>query len=269
MANIHPTAVVAEGARIGEGSTIGAYSVIGPHVVMGCNNRVGPHAVVEGHTTLGDENTIYQFASVGSAPQDLKYHGEASTLSIGNRNIIREYVTIQPGTEGGGMKTVVGNSNLFMANSHIGHDTLIGSANIFANSCALAGHVLVGNYVNIGGLTGIHQFVTLGDSCFLGAGSMVSNDVPPFCMAQGDRAGLVTVNVVGLERRKVGAEEIRAIRSLFRDLFLGKGLLKDRIVAAREEYSAYPMAMQLIEFVATSKRGVCSTRRKTSIAAEG
>lgn len=268
MPTIHPTAIVSQGAQIGEGSSIGAYSIIGPHVTMGRNNQINPHVVLDGHTTLGDENTIYQFASVGAPPQDLKFHGEPSTLTLGNRNIIREYVTIQPGTEGGGMKTTIGNSNLFMANSHIGHDAHIGNSNIFANSCALAGHVEVGSFVNVGGLTGIHQFVSLGDNCLLGAGSMVSNDVPPFCIAQGDRAGLVAVNVVGLERRKVSADEVRAVRSLFRDLFLGKGILKDRVSAARLEYSTFPLAMQMLEFVAASKRGVCSPRKKPSASQE-
>ncbi|MBN8551236.1 MAG: acyl-ACP--UDP-N-acetylglucosamine O-acyltransferase [Deltaproteobacteria bacterium] len=263
MSNIHPTAIISEGARIGDGTSIGAYSVVGPNVVLGKNNRVASHVVLEGHTTLGDDNVIFQFASVGAMPQDLKFHGEASTLTLGNRNIVREFVTIQPGTEGGGMKTTIGNSNLFMANSHIGHDAIIGNSNIFANSAALAGHVYVGNYVNVGGLSGIHQFVTLGDSCLLGAGSMVSNDVPPFCIGQGDRAKLAGVNVVGLERRGVSADEIRLVRAAYRDLFMGKGLLKERLEEARREYAASPIVMQLIEFVSASKRGVCSLRKKS------
>ncbi len=267
MAQIHPTAIIAEGARIGEGSVIGAYSVIGPHVVLGRNSKIASHVVIEGYTTFGENNEVFQFASIGSAPQDLKFRGEASTLVLGNRNLIREYVTIQPGTSGGGMSTTVGDGNLFMANSHIGHDAHIGNSNIFANSTALAGHITVGNFANVGGLCGIHQFVTLGDSCLIGAGSMVSQDVPPYCIAQGDRAGLVGLNTVGLERRGLNEVQIRALRSLFRELFLGPGVLQARLQAARAEYGQDELAMQLIEFVAQSKRGVCSPRKKGGVSA--
>lgn len=263
-AAIHPTAIIATGACIGEGTTVGPYSIIGPHVVLGERNKIASHVVIEGHTTLGDDNQIFQFASVGSRPQDLKYKGEPSTLVLGNKNVIREYVTLQPGTEGGGMSTTVGDSNLFMANSHIGHDAHIGNSNIFANSTALAGHISVGNFVNVGGLCGIHQFVTLGESCLIGAGSMVSQDVPPFCIAQGDRAGLVGLNTIGLERRGVPAEEIKLLRSLFRELFMGTGVLQKRLEGARSSYSNSALAMQLITFVSESKRGVCSPRKRSA-----
>lgn len=264
MSPIHPTAIIASSSKIGSGTTIGPYSVIGPDVQIGENNRIGSHVVVEGHTSIGNGNTIFQFASVGAIPQDLKFKGEASTLSLGDGNIVREFVTIQPGTQGGGMKTVIGNKNLFMANSHIGHDAYIGNANIFANSTALAGHVIVGNFANVGGLCGIHQFVRLGDSCLIGAGSMVSNDVSPFCIAQGDRAGLVGVNAVGLERRGVSEDEIRTVRRLYKHLFLEKGVLQTKLQAARSEYSASSFATQMIEFIAASERGVCTARKRSS-----
>jgi UDP-N-acetylglucosamine acyltransferase len=160
MTDIHSTAVVAPEAEIGDGCSVGPYSVIGPKVKLGNGCRVGSHVVIEGNTTIGDENQIFQFASVGAAPQDLKYHGEDSTLQIGSRNIIREYVTLQPGTEGGGMQTTIGDQNLFMACCHVGHDCRVGHRNVFANSAALAGHVTIGNGVIVGGLSGVHQFVT-------------------------------------------------------------------------------------------------------------
>lgn len=262
MSSIHPTAIISAGARIGDGTTIGPYSVIGPQVVLGRNNKIASHVVIEGHTTFGDENTVFQFASIGAVPQDLKFRGEESTLTLGDKNIVREFVTIQPGTAGGGMRTTIGSKNLFMANSHIGHDAHIGDSNIFANSTALAGHITVGSFANVGGLCGIHQFVRLGDSCLIGAGSMVSKDVPPFCIAQGDRAGVVGINMVGLERRKVSSEDLSAIRSLFKFLFHGAGTLQERLVKARSDHARTELGKQLIEFVAASERGVCSPRRR-------
>ncbi|MBX7143198.1 MAG: acyl-ACP--UDP-N-acetylglucosamine O-acyltransferase [Oligoflexia bacterium] len=261
MSEIHATAIVHSGASIGEGTSIGPYSVIGPHVVLGKGNKIGPHVVIEGHTTLGDYNTVFQFASVGSAPQDLKYRGEPSTLSIGDKNIIREYVTLQPGTQGGGMSTSVGNGNLFMASTHVGHDCHIGSSNVFANSAALAGHVTVGDCVVVGGLSGVHQFVHLGNYCLLGAGAMVNKDVPPYCIVEGNRAGLAGLNVVALERRGFGAEEIRLIRAAYRDLFLGSGTLKERLHILDASTPKTGRVRDLIEFVKQSQRGVCSPRK--------
>jgi len=219
---IHPTAIIAEGAVIGEGTTIGAYSIVGPHVVLGKNNLIGPHVVVEGRTFLGDGNQIYQYATVRANPQDLKFHGEPSELRIGNSNIIRECVTLQPGTEGGGMLTKIGDGNLFMANSHVGHDSFVGDRCIFANGCALAGHVTVGSRVVVGGLSGIHQFVRLGDMSMIGAGAMVAQDIPPYCMAQGDRAKLIGLNKIGMERGGVSKEEILSFRKIYRALLLSE-----------------------------------------------
>ncbi|MCB0340336.1 MAG: acyl-ACP--UDP-N-acetylglucosamine O-acyltransferase, partial [Bdellovibrionales bacterium] len=159
MAEVHPSAIIASGAVLGEGTSVGPYSIIGPNVVIGQNCQIGPHVVIEGFTTLGNDNRVFQFASVGSAPQDLKYKGEQSRLEIGSRNIIREYVTLQPGTAGGGMLSKIGDENLFMVSSHVGHDCRVGDKNVFANGVALAGHVQVGNGVILGGLSAIHQFV--------------------------------------------------------------------------------------------------------------
>ncbi len=258
---VHPTAVVAPGATLGSGCSVGPYSVIGPSVRIGAGTRVGSHVVIEGHTSIGEGNTIYQFASIGSEPQDLKFKGEASTLTIGDKNIIREYVTLQPGTEGGGMKTVIGNGNLFMANTHVGHDSIIGDSNVFANSSALSGHVIIGNKVTVGGLSGIHQFVRVGDLAILGGGSMVTKDIPPFTMAQGDRAELIGLNLVGLERRGYTSEQIALLKGLYRDTLRAKGLLKDKIAQAREMLKDFDAGNFFLDFIASSERGVALPRR--------
>lgn len=258
---IHPTAIVDPSATIGSGTSVGPYSIIGPRVVLGKNNRIAAHVVLEGNTVIGDENQFFQFCSVGAAPQDLKFRGEDSTLTIGSKNIVREFVTLQPGTSGGGMRTVVGDANLFMANSHLGHDCIMGNGNVIANSAAIAGHVTVGSFTVIGGLAGIHQFVRLGDFCMLGAGIMAPQDIPPFCIAQGDRARLFGVNVIGLERRGVGADEIRSIKLAYRSIFLGKGGMKERVAQARAEYPQSQLVKSLCDFIATAERGVTRASR--------
>jgi UDP-N-acetylglucosamine acyltransferase len=260
---VHPTAIVAEGAVLGEGTEVGPYSIIGPRVVLGARNKIASHVVIEGNTTIGQENHFFQFCSVGSAPQDLKYKGENSRLIIGDRNLVREFVTLQPGTEGGGMLTSIGSGNLFMANSHVGHDGMIGDRNVFANSAAIAGHVTVGSFVVVGGLVGVHQFVRLGDSCLLGGGAMVTQDIPPFCICQGDRARLCGVNVVSLERRGVGEEEIREIKGLYRKLFVAGGILKEKIESLKKEVTS-PHAKAMIEFVGAAERGVAGAGKELS-----
>lgn len=258
---IHATAIVDPAARIGRGSVVGPYSIIGPAVVLGENNLLASHVVIEGKTTVGDSNHFFQFCSVGSRPQDLKYRGEESELIIGSKNSIREFVTLQPGTSGGGMKTVIGDSNLFMANSHIGHDGIIGSGNVFANSAAIAGHVTIGNYTVVGGLVGIHQFVRLGDNCLLGGGAMVVQDIPPFCIGQGDRARIVGINVVSLERRGVSVAEIQLVKSAYRKLFVAKGKMRDKLESVEVETAQSPLALQLVDFVRSSERGVARAGR--------
>lgn len=265
MSTIHPTAVIEPGAEIGPDCSVGAYSVIGPHVVIGAGTSIGSHVVVEGHTRIGSRNQIFQFASVGSIPQDLKFHGEPSTLTIGDENVIREYVTLQPGTEHGGMRTEIGSSNLFMACSHVGHDALVGDRNVFANSCALAGHVEVGSGVILGGLVGIHQHVRLGDLCLIGAGAMVARDIPPFCIAQGDRAGLVGLNKIGLERSGISAEEIATLKRFFRKLYFGDQPQRESRREARELFGASKLVCEFLDFIEGSKRGVSPVRRRAAV----
>jgi UDP-N-acetylglucosamine acyltransferase len=253
---IHPTALVHERAIVGEGTTVGAYSIIGPKVTLGKNNRIGPHVVIEGNTTIGDNNNIFQFASVGSAPQDLKYQGEDSQLIIGSYNKIREFVTIQPGTKGGGMLTKVGDKNLFMANCHLGHDGVVGNGNVIANCACLAGHVTVGNHVTVGGLVGIHQFVRIGDYSILSGGTMVVKDLPIFCIAQGDRARLVGINAIGLERNGFSKDDVTRLRKLYREFFGITDTIQARIDKLRPLQQDFKPGQDFLDFIATSERGV-------------
>jgi UDP-N-acetylglucosamine acyltransferase len=267
--SIHPTAIVDPAATLGAGTTVGAYSIIGPHVVLGENNTVGPHVVVEGRTFVGSGNTFFQFCSVGAAPQDLKFKGEPSELRIGDNNTIREFVTLQPGTAGGGMLTSIGSRNLFMANTHVGHDCVVGDRNIFANSAGLSGHVTVGNGVVVGGLSGIHQFVRLGDVAMIGGGAMVTEDIPPYCIAQGDRAKIQGLNRLGLERNGGTPDDFAALRRVYRIMFVAKDdkgkqiLFKDRLAAAAEESKGNPRAEAFVKFLLESKRGIATHRAST------
>ncbi len=261
---IHPSSVVDAGAQIGEGTEIGPFCVIGPHVVLGKRNVVRSHAVIEGHTLLGDDNQVFQFASIGATPQHLKYHGEKTELLVGNGNIIREYVTMQPGTVQGTSRSIVADKNLFMAGAHVAHDAVVGSSNVFANYACLAGHVEIGNRVTLGGLVGVHQFVRIGDMAILGAGSMVTKDIPPFCIAQGDRCHLIGINKIGLQRGGVSDEEVLQLRKLYRTLFMVAGTFAARRDEAKQLAAGNALALQLVEFVSVeSSRGVTGPRSAT------
>ena len=258
---IHPSAVIAPGAELDLGVQVGPYAVLGPQVRIGRDSRIGPHSVIEGRTTIGCENTIFQFASVGAIPQDKKYQGEDSSLTIGDRNTIREFVTLNIGTTGGGMVTRIGNDNLFMVYSHVGHDCQIGNGVILANCATLAGHVILENYVGVGGLAAIHQFTRIGESAYLGGGAMVSLDVPPYCVAQGDRARLFGLNLIGLKRRGFGEEQLSALKKAYRTFFAEGLTLKEATDRTRQEQAASPEAVHLAEFIASSQRGICRPRR--------
>jgi len=197
---IHPTAIVDRHAELDSSVEVGPYAVIGPKVKIGARTRVGPHAVIEGDTTIGEENVIFQFASVGAIPQDLKYAGEPTRLVIGKANRIREFSTVHIGTAGGGGVTRIANGCLLMAQSHVAHDVQLGDGCILANSVALAGHVVVEDHVIFGGLAAVHQFTRIGRLAFVSGGAMVTQDVPPYVTVQGDRAEVVGINTVGLTR---------------------------------------------------------------------
>ena len=254
---IHPTAIVAAGAELDTGVTIEAYAIIGARVRIASGTRVGPHAVVDGRTTIGRDNQIFHHASVGAVPQDLKYRGEDSELIIGDQNTIREFATLHTGTEGGGMVTRVGDRNLIMNYSHVAHDSQVGSCVIVANGAQLAGHVTVEDYVVVGALVGIHQFVKIGESAILGAGAMVSQDVAPFCNATGDRACLHGLNLVGLRRRGFSNETIREIKRAYRIIFQSGLKLADAIARARHELTLTPEVSHFLSFIESSERGVC------------
>lgn len=253
---IHSTAVIDPSARIGD-VEIGAYVVIGPEVELADGVRVDSHAVVTGPTRVGERTHIYSFASVGGDPQDLKYAGERSELIIGSGNQIREYVTINRGTRGGGGVTRVGDDNLFMASSHVAHDCVVGSGCVFANSVAIAGHVSVGDRVVLGGLSGVHQHGRIGRCAMVGAGAMAALDVPPFTIAQGDRARLYGLNIIGLRRAEFDSALIDQLRQAYRDLFGGGAPLRISAEQVRDTYGSVPEVVEMAEFVLGSVRGVC------------
>ncbi len=254
---LHSTAIIDPSAELASDVEVGAYSVIGAAVKIGKGTQIHSHVVVQGRTTLGEENVIYPFATVGSAPQDLKYKGEASDLTIGNRNTIREYVSLNPGTRGGGMVTRVGDQNLLMMYCHIAHDCLVGNRNVVANGATVGGHGVVEDFVIIGGLGGIHQFVRIGTSSILGAGSMVSMDVPPYCNATGDRAKLRGLNLEGLKRRGFDKKLINAIRQAYRIAFKSKLKTEVALVKIRQELPDIPEIEKFVTFIASSQRGIC------------
>jgi len=261
-AAIHPTAIVAPTAELAAGVTIGPYAVVGPRVRLGAGTRVGAHAVVEGHTSVGARTEIFAFAAVGTPPQDLKFHGEASRLEIGDDNRIREFTTLQPGTEGGGMLTRIGSGNLLMNYTHIAHDCRLGDRIIVANGTQLGGHVTIESHVVLGALSAIHQFARVGESAIVGAGSMVSQDVPPFCNATGDRAALHGLNLLGLKRRGLDVAVTRALRRAYALMFR-HGL---RVAAAaariRAELPDLPEVERFVAFIEASQRGVCREGRR-------
>ncbi|CAA7616031.1 acyl-ACP--UDP-N-acetylglucosamine O-acyltransferase [Magnetospirillum sp. UT-4] len=259
MPDIHPTAIVDPQAEIADTAKIGPYCVVGPHVSLGENVELLSHVVVEGRTTIGSGTRIFPFASIGHQPQDLKYHGEPSTLEIGSNNQIREYVTIQPGTEGGGMVTRVGNSCLFMASAHVAHDCILGDNVIMANNATLAGHVTVGECAFLGGLSAVHQFVRVGKHAMIGGMSGVEADVIPFGMVIGNRAHLNGLNIVGLKRRGFSRDDIHTLRNAYRLLFAPEGTLQERLSDVEEQFKDHPVVMEIVEFIRSdSSRSLCT-----------
>lgn len=254
MGNIHPTAIIEDGATIGENVTIGAYSYIGKNAIIGDGTIIDTHTLIEGYTTIGKNNHIFSHATIGSIPQDLKYNGEKSELIIGDNNKIREYTLLNPGTEGGGMITKVGNNNLLMGYVHLGHDVIMGDNCILANGATLAGHVELGNYVVIGGLTPVHQFVHIGDFAMIAGASALSQDVPPYCLAQGNHAILRGLNLTGL-RRHTDRAEIDNLKVAYRELFEQGNPLQDTAKKLFES-SESDLVKNLANFIIDSKRGI-------------
>ncbi|NBO37390.1 acyl-ACP--UDP-N-acetylglucosamine O-acyltransferase [bacterium] len=255
---MHPTAIVHPSAELDSGVFVGPFCTVGPNVKIGRGTKLISHAVIDGHTMLGAENEIFPFASVGTIPQDLKYKGEPTVLLIGERNKIRECATLQPGTIQGGGKTVVGNNNLFMAYTHVAHDCIVGNDNIFANSVQLSGHVEIHNGVVVGGISGIHQFCRIGDMAMIAAGSIVVEDVPNFCVAQGDRAMLRGMNVVGMRRRGLAASDLAVVKSVYKQFFLSPlpTVAETMEACRRDGLLENPYALRFAEFIQSAKRGV-------------
>ncbi len=246
---IHSTAVIEKGAALGTGVKIGPYCVVGAHVRLGDGVELKSHVAIDGYTTIGDETIVFPFASLGHAPQDLKYKGEKSELLIGKRNQIREHVTMNPGTAGGGMKTVVGDNCLFMMASHVAHDCVVGNNVILANNATLAGHVEIGDFAIIGGLSAVHQFVRIGPHAMIGGMSGVEYDVIPFGLVKGERAHLAGLNYVGLERRGFTKEQVQVLMRAFKQLFEGPGTLSERTQAVANDYKSEHAVMRMIDFI--------------------
>ncbi len=247
--NIHPSAVIEEGASLSEGVKIGPFCVVGAHVTLGDNVELKSHVVIDGHTKIGAGTVVYPFASLGSAPQDLKYAGEPSTLEIGANNVIREHVTMNPGTKDGAMKTVVGDRCLFMMGAHVAHDCVVGNNVILANNATLAGHVQVGDFAILGGLSAVHQFIRIGNHAIIGGMSGVEADVIPFGRVKGERAHLTGLNLIGLERRGFDKGNIREMQKAFQVLFNSSGAtLDERIDQVASEFVGNETVLQIIEF---------------------
>jgi UDP-N-acetylglucosamine acyltransferase len=255
---IHATAIIDPEARLAADVDIGPYSVIGAGVEIGGGTVVGPHVVVKGPCRIGSDNRIFQFASVGEAPQDMKYRGEPTSLEIGDRNVIREYVTLNRGTADGTGRTVIGDDNLIMAYSHVAHDCIVGNHCIFANAASLAGHVVVGDYATLGGFTLVHQFAEIGARAFCGMGSNISQDIPPFSLVSGDRARVVGINKIGLKRNGFSPELIRALHKSFRELLRSAGSKQEVFARLEPLCNEFPEVEAFVSFIRNSKRGIAS-----------
>ena len=259
MSNIHPTAIIEEGAIIGNSVTIGPYVTISSKSTIGDGTVIDAHANIAGHTTIGKNNHIFSHAVVGSIPQDLKFNGEEVQLLIGDNNKIREFTLINPGTKGGGSITKIGNNNLLMGYVHLGHDVIMGNNCILANGATLAGHVELGNNVVIGGLTPVHQFVHIGDFAMIGGASALSQDIPPYCLAEGNRAMLRGLNLTGI-RRHLNRDEINNLKVAYRELFESGQPLQETAETLLEK-SESEIIKNLVMFITKSKRGIPYIRK--------
>ena len=261
MTDIHPSAVVDPAATLGDGVKIGPFCVVGPEVTLGAGVTLHSHVVVDGITEVGAGTQIFPFASIGTIPQDLKFGGERSRLIIGERNRIREHVTMNPGTEGGGMETRVGDDGLFMMSSHVAHDCIVGNNVILANNATLAGHVVVGDFAILGGLSAVHQFVRIGHHAMVGGMSGVENDVIPYGSVMGDRARLSGLNIVGLKRRGFNKEDVHSLRRAYRMMFADEGTMSERLADVRKLFDGNDAVMDVVDFMTdASSRGLTQPR---------
>jgi UDP-N-acetylglucosamine acyltransferase len=255
MPNIHASAIIEEGAKIAESASIGAYAFIGKYVSIGAKTTIGHGAHVEGRTTIGAENKIFPYASIGTAPQDLKYDGEPTQLLIGDRNVVREFCQINIGTVGGGGVTRIGSDCLLMGHTHVAHDNRVGDRCVIANFVALAGHVEVGDFAIIGGMSAVHQFTRIGAYAMIAGASAVSQDIPPFVLAEGNRAKIVGLNLVGL-RRRFSREAIDALKPIYKEIFRTRVAPKSAAEKALQNGALSDEARVFCEFIVESKRGV-------------
>ena len=259
MNNIHKTAIIEDGAIIGDDVTVGAYTIIGKDVKIGNRNSIASHTVIAGRTTIGDDNKIYSHAALGTEPQDLKFDGEDVELIIGNKNKIREFTLFNPGTAGGGSITRIGDNNLFMGYTHVAHDVLIGNNCVFANVATLAGHVEIDDNVVVGGLTPVHQFCKIGAYSMIGGGSVLTQDIPPFCLAQGNHATLRSLNLNGL-RRRFERSVINEIKAAYKELFEAGRPLSE-VANELLQNSKNEHVIKLATFVLNTKRGIPFNRK--------
>jgi UDP-N-acetylglucosamine acyltransferase len=258
MSNIHPTAIIEEGAQIPESCMIGPYCTVGKDVKLGEECHLHSHVVLRGHTTVGNKCEFYPFASIGGNPPDLKFKGEETFLEIGDNNSIREYVTINPGTGAGGGLTKVGNNNLIMPLSHIAHDCFLGNNIVMSNGASLAGHVVVDDNVIFGGMSGVHQFTRIGKNAMIGGGSIVIQDVIPYGVVQGNRAHLENLNLIGLQRKGFTKPEIKDLRLAYSQIFTpDEKPFNERLEEVAADFEDNAQVLEIVNFIKYSKKGVC------------
>jgi UDP-N-acetylglucosamine acyltransferase len=256
VATIHPTALVDAGAKLADDVDVGPYSIIGGDVSVGAGTRIGPHVVITGRTTLGARNRVFQFASIGDIPQDRKYGGEATTTTLGDDNVVREFVTIHAGTAQDRGATTIGNGNWFLAYTHVAHDCVVGDSTTFSNNAQIAGHVTIGDWVVLGAYAGVHQFCRIGAHAMLAAGAIVLQDVPPYVTAAGYPAKPAGTNSEGLRRRGFTAGDIATIKRAYKTLYRNGLSLEAARDALELESRDAPLLAPLVEFISGSARGI-------------
>lgn len=263
MSRIHPSAIVEDGAEIGDDAEIGPFCHIGAQVKLGTGARLHSHVAIAGRTTIGNGLRAFPFSSIGHQPQDLKYKGEPSTLTIGDECMVREGVTINPGTEGGGMRTVIGRNCAILANAHVGHDCHLGDHVVLVNNVMLAGHVTVGDYAICGGGSAVIQFTRVGPHAFVGGLTGLENDLIPYGLAMGNRAHLAGLNMIGLRRRNFSREAIHDLRRAYRALFAEEGTLKERVEDVAAEFAGHPQVEEIVAFIRIGgDRAICQPRHE-------